>query len=404
MAAQARLEKLRERFQTEPAARGRSKAPLSKSRIVASPLKLTAVEWGQQRLQQRRRQEALAQGERASDALKSTLAGSIIEKRPLGQKKPQLESEEKDSPSAQSNPKAETVKVYPSIALGMLKANLEAAGRVWLFLQYLDPQGRGWLATDDVREKLTDKKSSVRICSWRRLRQVFSQGEGTFWTRDDLGRIWLRGAAKVAAALSVDQLTGRPVGLPLSVLLGGIQGVRAHFYASFHSGRRKNNPISRETLRELTGVPERTQYAYEQAAGVSSQQNIAVGEYYTPESVQERAWQHGRAVFHFVDFKGKQGGQLKQEYVAWHLPNSYEGPHRECPRGRQKKINQKLVDLVIEGFRGNDQEVVEKIFWLDGAMAGKAYNRNPTADTYWPGIKTRSPKVDLWHVLGLKRG
>ena len=63
----------------------------------------------------------------------------------------------------------------------------------------------------------------------------------------------------------------------VSALLGGIRQVRAHFYASYHSSRRESNPISREVLRELTSVPERTQREYEQAADVACQRNIAVG-------------------------------------------------------------------------------------------------------------------------------
>jgi hypothetical protein len=281
---------------------------------------------------------------------------------------------------------------------------LEAAGRIWLLLQYLDPQGRGWLELDDVRRQLTGKKSPLRVYTWRRLRQLLDQGEGIFWTRDNRERIWLRSAAKTAAALSVERLSGRPVGLPIPVLLGGIQNVRAHFYASYHSGRRDSSPISRQTLRELTGVPERTQYEYEQTAGVSSRHNIAIGEQYTTENAQERAWQHGRASFQFIDTEGKQGGRPNREYVAWHLPNSYEGPHCQRSKGRQKKINRELADLVTKLAQGNGRGQVERIFWPHGAAAGKAYNRSPLTDTYWPGGKTRLRQGGLWHVLAGRGG
>jgi hypothetical protein len=49
---------------------------------------------------------------------------------------------------------------------------------------------------------------------------------------------------------------------------------------------------------------------------LNSEQNIAVGEQYTTENAQERAWQQGRASFRFVDVKGKQGGRRNREYVA----------------------------------------------------------------------------------------
>lgn len=97
--------------------------------------------------------------------------------------------------------------------------------------------------------------------------------------------------------------------------------VRAHFYASFHSGRRESNPISRGMLRELTAVPERTQHEYEQLSGVKSQRNIAVGERYTREEAKERTWRQGHAVFHFANVRGKRG-QKGLEYITWHMPNS----------------------------------------------------------------------------------
>lgn len=422
LAAQARLEQLRERLPSERKVRGRSESERPKPAAAANHW--TPAEWGQKLLEQRRRQEALAQGERASDTLKESLVsppnitgaktqrgegvGVFVQSiepsfrgLPEREKRP-TELTVKVTYREESGPAEEAVKIYPAIVLGMMEANLEAVGRVWLLLQHLDSQGRGWLEVDEVRQKLTRKQSPLKVCCWRRLRQLFDEGEGVFWTRDDKGRIWLRGAAKVAAALSVERLTGRPVDLPLSVLLGGIQGVRAHFYASFHSGRRENNPISRETLRELTGVPERTQYAYEQTAGVSSQQNIAVGEQYTTENAQERAWQHGRASFRFVDVKGKQGGRPNREYVAWHLPNSYEGPHRQRSKGRQKKINRELADLVNKRAQGNGWGQVERLFWPHGAAAGKAYNRQPRVDVYWYGNKAQKHRYFFWHVLATR--
>jgi hypothetical protein len=227
----------------------------------------------------------------------------------------------------------------------MLANDMEAPGRVWLLLQHLDTQARGWLWVDDVREKLTNKQSPTRVCGWRRLRQILSQGENVFWTRDRSGRIWIRGSARVAMALYVDRLVGKPVELPLPALLGGIGDVRAHFYASFHSGRRDSNPITRQKLRELTGVPERSQHDYERQAGVDSQRNMTIGERYSVKEVQERAWRHGRAAFHFVDIQGKQG-KPGREYIAWHMPNSYQGPHDPCCKGRQKKINRQLRETI----------------------------------------------------------
>lgn len=321
-------------------------------------------------------------------------------------------------------PQPESVKLYPDIALGMLQDGQAGAGRIWLLLRHLDVEGRGWLAMDVVRQQLTGRDSATRVCGWRQLRNLLRQGEGVYWKREAIpahksgptagrgptggwgkssaaGRIWLKSAAKVAVALGVERLSRRPVALPVQVLLGGMGQVRAHFYASFHSGRRSNNPISRATLERITHVPERTQRNYEKAAGVTGQRNIAVGQRYSTKEAQERAWRHGRATFEFIDRNGEQG-PAGQRYVAWRLPNSYLGCHEPSPTGRQKKINQQ-IDLVNSGAQGNDlclsvaQDLSNAqavrapatsdrslLFHPSGLEAGKAYNRDQAVDAYWP--------------------
>lgn len=293
--------------------------------------------------------------------------------------------------------KRATVKLYPDLALGMLQQEQAAAGRIWLLMRYLDQEGRGWLYIDFIQEKLTANNSELRVCGRRQFRNLLQQGRGVFWERDK-ERVWFKSAAKVAAALGVERLSGRPVQLPIEALLGGIGQVRAHFYASFHSGRRSENPISRSKLEEITHVPERTQRVYEQTAGVNSQLNIAIGPQYSEKEVQERAWRHGRATFNFIDKEGKQG-PAGQNYVAWRLPNSYEGCHEPSPKGRQKKINQQLRELVMKGMRANGREKVERLFWANGAAAGKGYNRNPGIDAYWPHGPRRASQYILWGVI-----
>ena len=218
--------------------------------------------------------------------------------------------------------------------------------------------------------------------------------------------MWLQSAGKVAAALGVDRLTGRPVALPVEALLGGIGRVRAHFYASFHSGRQDETstarPISRTTLRQITHVPQRTQRLYERTAGIGVRSNIAVGERLTDQNIQERAWRHGRAVFAFNDRQGQQG-PAGGRYVAWRLPNSYQGCHAQSPPGRQKKINRQ-IDLVNLGAQGNELPAEgnlsrSAIFHPDGQSAGQAYNRNSAADAYWPQNGTFANRHRLWHII-----
>lgn len=402
LAAQEKLEILRKQAQAErdalpePGVIGKGPAH------AAGPAgtKPTGIELSQRLLVERRRQEALAQGPRTSDALRAYLEPKSSEPRwplPLDPKaKGQPESGNQNVRQS-SPPEEETVKVYPSLALAMLRTELAAPGRVYWLLKHLDAQGRGWLDVDEVRMQLTNKKSPLRICGWRRLRQILAAGEDLFWTRDRVGRLWIRGPARVAMALGCERLKGKPVALPVKVLLGGIKQVKAHFFASFHSGRRENNPITRGTLHELTGVPERTQREYEEVAGVGTKRNIAIGERYTKEAIEERAWRQGQAAFRFFDKLGKQGAP-GQEYVAWQMPNSYDGPHSLCCKGRQKKINRQLRELVMEGMRANGRKKVERLFWFNGAAAGKAFNKDPHVDAYWPSGHPGVKHLILWSV------
>ena len=297
-----------------------------------------------------------------------------------------------------SSPRLETIPVYPSILTAMLKKRLEPAGRIYLLLYHLDPQGRGWLSVAHARNKLTDKSSPLRVCGWRRLRQLLRQGEGIFWQRDDQNRIWLRGPHRIAQKLGCDRLEGSRINLPVKTLLGGIQAVRAHFYAAFHSGRRKRTPLSRERLKGIAGLPERTQRAYDHIAQVNREHNMAIGPRYNKISAENQGWIRGRGMFRFVDSQGQQGAP-KREYVAWHLPNSYTGPHSIRCKGRQKRINRRLTDLVHKGMRGNRPEQVEKLFWPNGATAGRAYNRNGENDAYWPQSRAGRDACLLWRVL-----
>ena len=282
-----------------------------------------------------------------------------------------------DSPAPKSPEWPDTVKVYPSLLSALRKAEQVDTGRVWLLLRVIDQRGRGWLNVDQVRDILAGEDHPLRVfkggdAGWRRLRQVLNKGAGIFWHRDNEGRLWLHSPAKIIAALEAGRLRGQPVYLPVSALLGGIGAVRAHFFASFHSGRKKNNPITRETLRGVTGVPERTQRVYDKVAGVKSHRNLAIGDVATKENQEGGAWQRGRASFTFTDWQGKQG-PVGREYVAWEMPKTFNPVHPPAPRGNQRRYN-RHIDLTTERAPGHDEKLT-RLYFQDGAEAGKAFKQ-----------------------------
>jgi hypothetical protein len=304
------------------------------------------------------------------------------------------------------------VKLYPDIGLGMLRQELTAPGRLWLMLRYLDKEGGGALRIDIIKQHLTQKSSSVRLCGKRQLRNLLQDGEGVYWTRDK-EYIWLRSAAKVACRLGVERLTGRPVALPIAALLDGIGTFRAHLYTAFHSGRTKDTPygeqampIARETMAELSGVGRSSQRAYEERVGIEVQANFAVGDLSTKGNQENRAWVQGQALFELKDYRGQQGKKGKT-YLAWHLPNTYLGQHRHRPRGRQKRINRELKDLVMKGMPGNvertsETQRPEKVYYPNGKLAAKAYGRDPERELYWKRHRTGNGRFDLWQQMGDK--
>jgi hypothetical protein len=299
-------------------------------------------------------------------------------------------------------PEMEFVRLYPDLAVAILKEEQAAPARVWLLLQHLDRQGCGWVELPEAKRYLTEEPA--RVCSWRQLRNLLAQGEGVFWDRDN-GRIWLRSVTRVAASLNLSKLTGKSVSLPVSVLRQRIGTVRAHFYASFHSGRTGQGdgvkPIARATLQKISNVSRASQQNYERRAGVRRQANFALASQPTADTEQERAWQRGPALFHFTDHKGKHGA-AGQRYLAWQLPNHYVGPHRHNNGGRQRRINRDLKDLFKKGITGNNKRVVERgvqRFYGDGRLAAQAYHRAKIADVFWAGESARNGRCQLWYVL-----
>jgi hypothetical protein len=300
----------------------------------------------------------------------------------------------------------------------MLRQELTAPGRLWLMLRYLDREGSGVVRIDILARHLTKKTSPLRLCGQRQLRNLLHDGEGIFWTRGE-EHIWLNSAAKVASMLDVERLTGRPVALPVAALLEGIGAFRANLYTAFHSGRTKETPygeqvmpIARETLTVLSGVGRSSQRAYEGRVGIEVQANFAIGDLSTKEKQENRAWVHGQALFELKDYRGRQGKKGKT-YLAWQLPNTYIGQHQHRPKGRQKRINRKLKDLVMKGMPGNVGETnemqklvsskverPEKVYYPNGKLAAKVYGRDPERELYWKRHRTGNGRFDLWQQLG----
>jgi hypothetical protein len=264
----------------------------------------------------------------------------------------------------------------------------------------LDGAGRGWLEVAAVREALSGKGSAYKIYGWRRLRQILSEGCGTFWERDNRGRLWLYGQVRVAERLGIGRFQYAPVQLSVAQLTAQIGDVKAHFYASLHSSRAnadKGNPISRATLEHLTGVSGRTQQRYDARVGLEKRQAIGMGGRFSAENNQEQLWQ-GKSTFKLIDRKGKQG-TVGTAYIAWHLPNQYESVHQTASTKQRRRLNQRLAaqtssnnsthDLANKRAQGN---AANTLFFADGRAASKQLGKG--------GYLQADKQRPVWYAVG----
>ena len=284
-----------------------------------------------------------------------------------------------------------TVKAYPTLLNAAHKANQTPAMRVYLLIRAMDQAGRGWVDIGDMRRLFTGKRSQWRIYkSERGLRGILAQGEGIFWNRTD-DRLWLHMPARIAQALGCGRLVGLPVAMPVRSLLANIGLVRAHFFASYESGRRSENPISQAALADITGVSIKSQYNYNQLLKRRSRQNnVVTGLDYNHENIYALSKKHNRPIACFKDWLGKRG-PAGAKYCQYRIADSRQSIHTQAPKGRTQKINRK-IDLVSILEQGNDWEVIRTIH-PDAVEAAKAFNRDSTIDRVWRDTTSLQPNA-----------
>ncbi len=297
------------------------------------------------------------------------------------------------------------IRAYPALLTALLKAEMVSAARVWLLLKAIDQDGRGSLALTRARYLLTGKMSRWQVFSRRRYRQIMAEGEGVLWSITD-DRIYLKSPAKVAILLDCGCLDGLPIELPTKVLLSKIGDVRAHFYASFESGRREAHPISRAALAGITGVNPRQQRRYDARLKRTTRKNIAItGIPYTLKKAQAMAQDKERVTWKFTDWLGKQGGRKKAAYIAYRIADTRSAAHKQAARGRRKKINQEIN--LVSLSQGNN-ELIDRAYYASGEAAVAAFNRDSGHDRYYPSkptglpnvlLKTKLEGVSTWGVI-----
>lgn len=288
---------------------------------------------------------------------------------------------------------------HGDIAIAANRAGQSTHYQLWLALRHLDTDGRGWLSQKAAQDAFCSDQRTNETYLYKktRLRQLVAEGNGVYWRLDEQNqRVFYHRESRIADGLGMKRLTGRHVAIGAAQIFTSIQTFRAHCFAAWLANH--TNPISQETIAQLTGIPPRTQLRYTNAANIQTTANLSIGPRYTQDAAQECAWQHGN-IFKFADFRGKQG-PAGRRYVAWHLPTSYSVTATSSSRRRQKRTNNQMADLRHYRDAGNGR--LRVLFFPNGAAAAKIANRQMAdgdpRDHYWPGTKARTG-TKLWHCL-----
>ena len=269
-----------------------------------------------------------------------------------------------------ANPRLTHLKSYPELSAAATQRGRDREYRLWLLARFLDPRGSGRVAVADL-QKLASRER-MRGLSPSSVCRLLQAGDGTFWSvyRDGDRVIKLRGLARVCEALGLEKLRSNPVYIELRYA----RSLRAFRAALFHSpfaGEKPSNPISRDTLEELTGVKPRTQRSYARALGkrLDVTQNAAsTSKKWTPgDDVPEGC---------FVDYVD---GQTR---ILQRLPNSYHTAFLVAPRGMIRDVNRYLRGNSARNV-GAEEQSSKRLFYRSIKPVARRIQRKLEGDSFY---------------------
>jgi len=219
------------------------------------------------------------------------------------------------------------VKFYPSLLVQADAKRIPLGGfRVWFIVKDWLKE-TGFISSKAIKDHLKELGISKSTYS-RWVRMAYELG--LFLSAGELVKLasWQEGAA-LAGCSRLEN----PVQVEVEKFIGaGWQSIIWAAYITNHQG-----VISRATLRELSGVPERTQRHREHQAGVINQENYAI--------IGEVKRNPDLAIGALGDSYNT-GYYQKSGEIRRRLPNSRTVPEhiQTAPKGRTKKVNKLLAE------------------------------------------------------------
>ena len=268
-------------------------------------------------------------------------AFAVLEKsieRPI-QEKPGITSSDLKCPGPASMQK---IKILPLVGMAAARRGDGGAWRAWSLAKNLDKTGQGAIPLVELellaRELDIHKKTWRRwLAAARRLTLVRDRMRGDGW-------IVLAGQAWAAVLLGCDYLGPRPASIAAGDLIS--EGWRAFIWAAYEQTHHER-PISRRKQEQLTGVPERTQRAYDSQVGVDRRPNYSLSDRPGDNLAAVAEFEDRPGLFKYYDKK------RRRWWCAWRLPDCRSTTAAESlQRGRSKKIAKQIKRLSYKRING----------------------------------------------------
>jgi len=286
------------------------------------------------------------------------------------------------------------VKVYPDILIAASRGLNGGAAKLWILSKHINPGGCGSIPSKALRgfviNDLKIKRGVYDVWLHRAL------AIGLLERKDK--NIKIAGLVRAAAIVGAEHVK-RPVFIELGKLIK--KRWLAWVYAVWLANNKlTNRPISRATIKALSGICPRSQLEYERQAGIINHANYAKDT--TRPGLQGM-------VDHINEFERdriKSKAFLNVSEICWRLPNSREVNDQDitlAPKGRTRRVNSQLKDLLNIG--GQDPKNTITRLYCQGDKQTKATLKHIAKQDIKgvPGLPEwvyqAADKKGFWHAI-----
>lgn len=320
-----------------------------------------------------------------------------------------------DVPAPAAAPRTPThVKTFVELNLAALQAKKDGLLRLHYVLKAHDASGQGWVSEETARD------ATAFMYAWAGARYWLRKGDGTWWKWDKpAGKIHLRKPGVIAAALGVPPISRRPVAIPLEALATEA-GASAALYATVHTERQAEaeerakrivvnafvsgraaaapyeaNPISKQTLSDMTGLHRSTLSRYDKIARLKKKQNFTLFHLGDTPANRDALKARGIAgVFRYRQIIRRRGRRtVYDNLLAARLPDTFEPAPGQSTmkRNSHRRINRTIADLASRLGAGHqserqgstDKRRLTRFYYDSVQKLEKAAKKDGSRDRYW---------------------